>query len=108
MIIKTQLKKPLSEYKAISPHVTAARKMLKLGLPIDPGTLIEYFVAEPEDKAKKLVRERIKLPDEKADYDISYYLNNQILPAVENIFEVFDINLKESVEGKKQMSLGEF
>jgi len=26
MIIKTQLKKPLSEYKAISPHVIAAQK----------------------------------------------------------------------------------
>jgi DNA polymerase elongation subunit (family B) len=45
---------------------------------------------------------------DKDDYDIDYYLNKQILPSVENIFEVFNVNTKELVEGKKQMKLGEF
>jgi len=40
--------------------------------------------------------------------DLFYYLERQILPAVENIFQVFDINLKEVIEGKKQMRLGIF
>ncbi len=86
IIIRTQLKKPISEYKAISPHVIAARKMQEKKLPIDEA-LIEYFIAETRDK-KKLVREKVKLPDEKGEYNIEYYLNHQILPAVENIFQV--------------------
>ncbi len=108
LIIKTVLQKPLSEYKAISPHVIAARKMLEKQIPIGQGSLIEYFIAETRDKKKKLVRDKVKLPEEKGEYDINYYLDRQILPAVENIFQVFDINTREVIEGKKQMKLGDF
>jgi DNA polymerase elongation subunit (family B) len=109
IVIKTQLKKPLEEYRAVSPHVVAAQKMQKRKMPIDPGTLIEYYIAEAKPGVKKsLVREKVKLLDEKGKYNIEYYLENQILPAVENIFQVFGINLKEVIEGKRQMTLGEF
>ena len=110
LVIKSQLTKPISEYIAISPHVTAAKKMLELGLPIRPGMMIEYYVAETKakEKGKLLVRERIKLSNEKGEYDIEYYLGHQIIPAVGNILEVFGINLKEMAEKKKQMKLGEF
>lgn len=104
IMIRTQLKKPIAEYKAISPHVIAAKKMDERNISIDPGSLIEYFIAETRDK-KKLVREKVKLPDEKGEYNIEYYLNNQILPAVENIFQVFNINIREVIAGKKQMKL---
>ena len=105
IIIKTQLKKPISEYKAISPHVVAARKMKEQELPVDQGGLIEYYIAETEGKKKTLVRDKVKLPNEKGKYNIEYYLERQILPSVENIFQVFDINIKETTQGKKQMTL---
>ena len=115
LIIRTQLKKPIEEYKSINPHVTIAKKMQELEIPINIGMLIEYYIAEPENhqktktgKTKALVRERAKLPSEKGEYDIEYYLNHQILPAVENIFEVFNVNINEIIDGKKQMKLGEF
>ncbi|MDP2628633.1 MAG: hypothetical protein Q8P15_01915, partial [Nanoarchaeota archaeon] len=57
---------------------------------------------------KKLVRDKVKLPSEKGEYNIRYYLEKQILPAVENIFHVFGVNTKELLDGKKQMTLGEF
>jgi DNA polymerase elongation subunit (family B) len=109
LIIRTQLKKPISEYKAISPHVIAAQRMKEREIPIDMGSLVEYYIAEPEDgKKRKLVRERVKLPDEEGDYDIDYYLKHQILPAVENIFQVFNINITEIIEKKKQKKLSDF
>jgi len=107
LIIRTQLKKPISEYLSISPHVIAAKKMQEREIPVSQGNLIEYFIAESKEK-KKLVRERVKLPDEKGEYDIKYYLENQVLPAVENIFQVFGLNIKEIIEGKKQTKLGDF
>ena len=107
LIIKTQLKKPLSEYKAIAPHVVAARKMHEQKIPISQGGLIEYFVAESEEK-KKLVRDRVKLPNEEGEYDIEYYLNHQIFPAVENIFQVFKMDIKKTLDGKNQKTLGDF
>ncbi|HDK41976.1 MAG TPA: hypothetical protein ENG87_01245 [Candidatus Pacearchaeota archaeon] len=107
LVIRTQLKKPLSEYKATTPHVIAARKMIEKKIPIGQGNLIEYYVAETRDK-KKLVRDKVKLLDEKGEYNKKYYLERQILPAVENIFQVFNINVQEIIEGKKQMTLGDF
>lgn len=106
ILIRTQLKKPISEYKAITPHVIAAKKMEEQGIPVDVGMLLSYFIAETRE-TKKLVREKVKLPDEKGEYDISYYLEHQIIPAVENIFEVFGIK-KDELLGKKQKSLIEF
>ena len=107
IIIRTQLKKPISEYKAISPHVIAAKKMQEKGIPVGEGNLISYFIAETRDK-KKLVRDKVKLPIEKGEYNIEYYLERQLMPAVENIFQVFNINLKEIISGKKQTSLNDF
>jgi len=104
IMIRTQLKKPLSEYKAITPHVIAAQKMKEKEIPVHIGMLIEYFIAETREK-KSLVREKVKLEDEKGEYNLDYYLNNQILPAVENIFQVFNINLKEVISGSKQKTL---
>ena len=104
LIIKTQLKKPLSEYKANTPHVTIAKKMLSLGIPVDPGILIKYYIAE-SDKKKSLARDRAKLPEEKTPYDIEYYLKKQVIPAVENIFHVFGIKLEDIIKGSKQQTL---
>ncbi len=107
LLIRTQLKKPISEYIAISPHVIAAKKMQEKKIPIGQGNLIEYYIVETKEK-KKLVREKVKLPNEKGEYDIDYYLKRQILPAVENIFQIFRIDIREIIEGKKQENLGKW
>jgi DNA polymerase elongation subunit (family B) len=104
MTVRTQLKKPLNEYKAITPHVVAARKMQEREIPIDPGSLIEFYIAETEDK-KKLIRDKVKLADEKGEYNIEYYLKNQLLPAVENILQVFNVDVNSLIESKKQKTL---
>ena len=107
LIIITMIKKQLSEYRAISPHVIAARKMQEKNIPISGGNLIRYYIAETRER-KKLVREKVKLPDEKGEYNIKYYLERQLLPAVENIFNIFNIETEEIISGKKQMKLGDF
>ncbi|MFH0831557.1 MAG: DNA-directed DNA polymerase [archaeon] len=106
LMIRTQLKKEISEYVSEGPHVAIAKKMVALGMPVDAGMLIEYYISEGNGK-KQLIRERARLPDEKGEYDIDYYLEHQIIPAVENIFEVFGTK-KEDLLGKSQKKLQEF
>ena len=109
MIIRTQLKKPLSEYKAITPHVIAARKMQEREIPFSAGSLVEYYIAETKSESKKeLIRDKVKLSDEKGEYNIEYYLKHQILPAVENILQVFNVDVNTLLDGKKQKTLMEF
>jgi DNA polymerase elongation subunit (family B) len=107
LLIKTQLTKPISEYKSISPHVVAAQKMKELKVPISQGSLIEYYIAETK-RETKLVREKVKLLREEGLYDITYYLERQIIPAVEGILQVFGIKAKDLIEEHKQMSLMDF
>ncbi len=109
MIIRTQMKKPLSEYKALTPHVVAAKKMKEREMPLDAGSLIEYYIAETKSESKKkLIRDKVKLINEEGKYNIEYYLKHQILPAVENILQVFDIDIKTILDGKKQTTLESF
>jgi DNA polymerase elongation subunit (family B) len=107
LIIKTQLKRNVEDYKLVGPHVVAAKKMKEQGMKVVIGSLIEYYIAESNEK-KALVRDRVKLPDEKSNYDIEYYLRNQILPAAENIFEVFEVNVNDLIDGERQKGLGDF
>ena len=104
LIVKTQLKKPISEYKAKTPHVTIAKKLLEQDIPVNIGMLIEYYIAETDNK-KALARDKATLPNDKKPYEIEYYLKKQILPAVENIFQVFDIDVNDYLEETKQKKL---
>ena len=81
--------------------------MKELKIPIGPGTLIGYYISETSGKSK-LVRDKVKLINEPGKYNMNYYLERQILPAVENIFQVFNINTKEIIDGKRQTTLGDF
>lgn len=110
LIIKTQIKKEIEAYEAYTPHVEIAKRMIKAGIPVRPGTLVEYVVCETRDKKAK-IREKVKMPEEIKDkeYDADYYINNQILPAVENIFAIFKIeDIKNMGKDKTQKSLSEF
>lgn len=102
LLIKTQLKREISEYKNPGPQVTAAKKMNKQGIPIQVGMIIEYYIGESKSK---LVRDKVFLPEEETKYDIDYYLNSQVLPAIENIFEIFGINVQDYIDGETQKKL---
>jgi len=102
LMIRTQLRRPLDEYVAEGPHVIAAKKMVAAGVPVSVGMLIEYFVGEGSGKR---IGDRVYLAGEKAKYDIDYYLKNQILPAVENIFDVFGVDVAAIADGESQKKL---
>lgn len=107
VLIKTQLKKPISDYKSISPHVTAAMKMKNKGMNVDVGSLIEYYIGETGGSSK-LIRDKALLKEEEGDYDIKYYLEKQLLPSIEQIFNVFNINSQELIDGQKQENLNKW
>jgi DNA polymerase elongation subunit (family B) len=45
------------------------------------------------------------LAGEKVKYDIDYYMKNQIMPAVENIFDVFGVDATAIADGESQKKL---
>ena len=104
--IYTQLQKPIEAYENVGPHVTVAKRMRERGDPVGPGSMIQFVVTT----GKGIIRDRAKIPDEvkNNDYDVDYYLNNQIIPAVDRIFAVMGIDLNELINPKNQSTLGKF
>ena len=106
LIIKTQITKELQSYSSIGPHVAVALRLLEQGVKVSPGTIVEYIIA----KGSGLVRERARLLEEvsEGDYDPDYYLNNQLIPAVNSIFLVLGISEEEFSSDSSQKGLGSF
>ncbi len=61
-MIRTQLRRELDGYLSKGPHVAAARKIEKTGIPAQVGMTIEYYIGEAPGK---LVRDKVFLPEEK-------------------------------------------
>ena len=104
MVIRTQLKKQIKSYNLISPHVAIADKMKKQGMFVDVGSIISYIVAEGEGR----ISDKAILPEENKDYDPEYYINNQVIPSVERIFEALGYNIEELLKERSQKSLSHF
>jgi len=104
--IHTQLQKEITSYDARGPHVAVAEKMKRQGKQVRPGTVIKYIIVKGAEK----IRDRANLPEEvkQKDYDPDYYINNQVVPAVERIFNVLGYKKEELLEAKEQSKLKKF
>lgn len=93
LTIYEQLTKPLSEYKAIGPHVVAARKIKERGRPIGEGMIIMFVIT----KGKGSISERSE-PIEDVnikDIDVDYYVTHQIVPAALRVLTVLGVTEEE-------------
>ncbi|MDP7506152.1 MAG: DNA-directed DNA polymerase [Candidatus Woesearchaeota archaeon] len=99
VVIQTQLTKDIDEYDNVSPHVAVALRMEKKKLPVGPGVLVRYVIKSGKEK----ISERARMPDEieEDEYDAEYYINNQVLPSVEKIFEVLGYEKDDIVENEQ-------
>lgn len=109
LIIHTQITKPLNQYKQVGPHVVAAKIIEDHGVKVSKGTIIQYIII----KGKGSISQRA-VPYEYCDgydYDKDYYINNQLIPAVERIMYSFGYtrkDLEDMAVGEVQQSLDAF
>lgn len=106
LVIHTQLTKNPEEYVQSAPHVMAAKKAIKKGRKVGPGTIIQYVVVRGREPISKRA-----VPLEDADisqYDPSYYIDNQVLPAVSRIIEAIGYLKEDILHKEKQSSLDAF
>ncbi len=106
VVIHTQLQKDILDYAAKGPHVAVAQRLRNKGRRIGPGSIIKYVVTQGND----IIRNRSKLPEEvkEGEYDADYYIHNQVVPAVERIFNVLGYKKEDLLETKEQTKLEGF
>jgi DNA polymerase I len=107
LVIYTRLKMPIESYRAIGPHVVAAKRLRELGHEVAPGMMIAYI----ETKGPGSISERaVPVEDFKGrEYDPDYYIGHQVLPAVMRIMEVLGYKEEDlRFEREKQVGLEKF
>lgn len=92
LTVYEQITKPLSDYKLISPHVAAAKRLEEKGIPVGVGTVVGFVIKKGvgsiSEKAYPV--EFMKLEE----IDKDYYIHHQLLPASLRILKV--LGIKES------------
>jgi DNA polymerase I len=106
VVIHTKLQKELGSYDAVGPHVAVAKEMKNKGVEIGIGSMVRYVVTSGTGR----IRDRAKIPEDvkDKDYDFDYYINNQVIPSVEKIFEVLGFTKEELLRTKEQRKLERF
>lgn len=104
LAIITQLNKPPGSYEVTSPELSAASKGAKKGIPIEKGTVISYVIT----KTGKSISDKAVMLRFAKDYDMNYYIDHQLLPAVMKILKELGYDEYDLKVGGKQQNLEDF
>ncbi len=107
LIIQSFIHKKIGNYKTINPAMSAIINAKEQGMQIKSGDVVDFIIT---GKNGKTISEKARIPELvlEGDYDVDYYINNQIVPAIHSILDVFDVSVDELLTGKKQKGLGDF
>ena len=106
LVIHTQITRPIEAYAAKEPHVEAAKKANRQGDDFGSGSMIDYVITSRgdsiSDKAVEVKHVR------EGDYDVDYYVNNQVAPAAHRILGALGIKREDLVQKGTQKTLGKW
>ncbi|NJE09556.1 DNA polymerase domain-containing protein [Thermococcus sp. MAR1] len=105
LVIHEQITRELKDYKATGPHVAIAKRLAKRGIKIRPGTVISYIVLKGSGRIGDRAIPFDEFDPTKHKYDAEYYIENQVLPAVERILRAFGYK-KEELRYQKTRQVG--
>jgi DNA polymerase Pol2 len=105
--ILTQLKKEIGRYESIGPHVAAAIRGKARGFYTEPGAIIKYVVCRGPGSISERSHMMQIVKEQNLQYDPEYYINNQVLPAVERILKTVGFTEKEILQ-TEQTELGKY
>jgi DNA polymerase-2 len=92
LVYRKSIRKGLDEYtKTTPPHVKAARKMKEL-----EGNIIEYYMTDDGPEPLSNLKHKI---------DYKHYVEKQIKPIAQSIFDLLGLKFEEIVEGERQKRL---
>lgn len=109
LVITKSVSRSLKSYKGIQPHVELVRKMQKR----DPGSApgvgdrVGYVIVKGTQMISKRAEDPEYVRNNKIPIDSKYYIESQLLPPLERVFEALKVNKTELMGIGKQMGLFE-
>ncbi|MDT7858707.1 MAG: DNA-directed DNA polymerase [Candidatus Aenigmarchaeota archaeon] len=107
LIITKSLSRNIHEYKGVQPHVELVKKMMKRSPEKTPmvGDRVNFVIVAGSDLVSKRAEDPEYVLEKKLKIDTKYYIENQILPPVERIFEAVGIKKSVLFSNGKQLKL---
>jgi DNA polymerase I len=109
LVITKSISKPIKSYKGVQPHIELVKKMRKRSPAEAPGVgdRVSYVIVN----GMQIISARAEDPDyikeHKLKVDSKYYMESQLLPPLERLFEVIGVDKEELLGKGKQMLLGD-
>ncbi|MFT4312960.1 MAG: DNA polymerase domain-containing protein [Candidatus Woesearchaeota archaeon] len=106
LTLQAKLSRSLSEYTTNLPHVVLAKQLQQEGQFVGKGSRIRYVVR----KGSGAVYERVAKPEDVKieDLDGEYYIQNQLLPVVLSLLEVFGMKKDDILSSQTQGNLSSY
>jgi len=107
LVVTKSISKPLKQYKGIQPHVELVKKMRKRDPSSTPGVgdRVGFVII----KGLQLMSDRAESPEyikqNNLKIDSKYYVESQIIPPLERVFEAMGIDKTELISTGKQILL---
>ncbi|MDD5416493.1 MAG: DNA polymerase domain-containing protein [Candidatus Aenigmarchaeota archaeon] len=101
--------KSVDQYDGVVPHVELAKKIMQR----DPsrgnmiGERLGYVIIKGNQLVSKRAEDPAYVKEKGLEIDPAYYIQNQVMPPLERIFEVCGISSSELLEGSRQRSFGD-
>ncbi len=108
VIIWKTLDKNLNEYKTITPHVYAAKKLVEAGFKVSKGDTIGYVIVKTGGGKIAYRAKPYILVKDIREIDVDYYIEHQVIPAAMRILQVFGVREDALLSGKRAKSITEF
>ncbi|MCS7134996.1 MAG: DNA-directed DNA polymerase [Candidatus Aenigmarchaeota archaeon] len=109
LVITKSISRSLKTYKGIQPHVELLKKMRRRDPSSAPGIgdRIGYVIIKGTGQVSKRAEDPEYVVKNKIPIDSDYYIENQILPPLERVFEALAITKSEILGAGKQSGLSE-
>jgi DNA polymerase I len=107
LIITKSLSRNIHEYKGVQPHVELVKKMMKRSPEKTPmiGDRVNFVIVAGPDLVSKRAEDPEYVLERRLKIDTKYYIENQILPPIERIFEAVGIKKSVLFSNGKQLKL---
>jgi DNA polymerase I len=107
LIITKGISRRLHEYKGIQPHIELVKRMMKRSPEKAPmvGDRVDFVIVAGPELISKRAEDPEYVLEKGLKIDAKYYIENQILPPVERIFEAVGIKRSALLSNDRQISL---
>ncbi len=107
-VVKSITKK-IDNYDGVLPHIELAKKMKRRdpSNPPTPGQRIPYIIIEGNQMISKRVEHPDYIRENSLRVDTNYYIESQLLPPLERIFNVIGVDKQELLGDGRQSTMDE-